>query len=137
METLFFYGTLLDPHIAELVLGRPLRSCRPLRGTLDDYRAVLVAGKPFPGLVAQPGMSAAGLLVHGITPEEMEKLVRYEERVMYGVETHPIRTEDGATHTAKVFMPRRRVPLTDIPWDLDTWRRRNKRAYLAMMRGRL
>lgn len=130
MESLFFYGTLVDPDIFEAVLGRPLANARPVDAVLEGYRAVLVVGRPYPGLVAAPGARAEGILVSGITRQDMDILIRYEDRDMYGVEVKTVRTSDGKEHVTKVFMPKRRIRLSRRQWSLTDWQRRLKRDYL-------
>lgn len=57
---LFVYGTLQHAPLLAALLGRDV-ALTP--ATLRDHRAAPLAGRPYPGLVAEPGTSAAGRLV--------------------------------------------------------------------------
>lgn len=136
METLFFYGTLIDPDIALAVIGRPLKQLCAEPATLTGYKAMLVSGQPFPGLIADESAAASGIVIYGVRPDELARLIRYEERVMYGIETLSVRLDgSGALCEAQVFMPQRRVRLSEKPWDFEDWKRHKKRLYMARLLG--
>ena len=73
-ETLFVYGTLHDPRVQKILLGRTLAS-RP--DVLPRYRRNLELFPPYP--VAMPDESAS---INGwvlkVTAKELEKLDHYE-----------------------------------------------------------
>ena len=71
---LFVYGTLQFPEVLRALLGR-IPECGPV--TLDGWRAAALARRPYPGLVAA-NATVPGMLLTGLTAEELEVLDEYE-----------------------------------------------------------
>jgi gamma-glutamylcyclotransferase (GGCT)/AIG2-like uncharacterized protein YtfP len=76
MPDLFVYGTLRFPEVLEVLLGR-VPGLAPAR--VAGWRAAALSGRVYPGLVEAPGGAAEGLLVQGLTPDELEVLHAYED----------------------------------------------------------
>ncbi|MGO8960909.1 MAG: gamma-glutamylcyclotransferase family protein [Streptosporangiaceae bacterium] len=71
---LFVYGTLQFSDVMRVLLGRiPDSSAAALAG----WRAAALARRPYPGLVPAAG-AAHGMLVSGLTADEVELLDEYE-----------------------------------------------------------
>jgi gamma-glutamylcyclotransferase (GGCT)/AIG2-like uncharacterized protein YtfP len=71
-ETLFVYGTLLDPKTRRAVIGRP---CHTRAATLAGYAR---REGHYPYLEADPAARTAGLLVLGLSRAELARLDDYE-----------------------------------------------------------
>lgn len=71
-ETLFVYGTLLDPKTRRAVIGRP---CHTRAATLAGYARR--EGR-YPYLEADPVATTAGLLVLRLSRSELARLDDYE-----------------------------------------------------------
>lgn len=129
---LFFYGTLMDLDVLSAVIGRRVSAaaCRPAE--IEDYHRVRRAGTSYPVLVPEPGRRVGGILVGGLTVQELARLVAFEgdDYDIAEVETH---TGGGRTISARTFLPRPGVPATSDVWTPDVWRRRHKSRYLQRL----
>ena len=116
-ENLFFYGSLRHAPLLQIVLGRSLTSIAPQAAVLRDYAAFAVKEGPFPTLVPQTGAQAEGLLVQGLTSEDIARLNFYEGGFQYDL-VDVVLTGDT---TAKVYMcaPDRWTAMQ--AWDVDEW----------------
>ncbi len=133
MVCLFVYGTLMDPDVAHAVIGRTHKQLQAEPASLDGYCAMLAAGAPYPGLCATPGESVQGVLLKGLTRAEMHRLDVYEDLSVYQLEDIAVRNSAGTEVTAKLYMPTRRLRLTQTPWDIARWRRQSKTRYMARL----
>lgn len=133
MAKYFFYGTLCDPEIAREILGRPLSGCSPKPCALPGYERVYVQGATYPGLVANADAKVNGLLVDRISPIEASRLSRYEGKD-YKAQEMELTLADGSTELALVFMPLPTLRMSNRPWQLDVWRRQEKRRFLNGLR---
>lgn len=133
---LFFYGTLLDPDIQSLVLGRVLdgRDCAPAE--LRHFRRVYIAGRRYPMLLPHRGGSVAGAVAARLGREDMARLCRYEGEG-YRLERHSVIMVDGAggqAVSAWLFRSRPTTRWSTRDWQLDVWQARDKDAYLRDVR---
>ncbi|MBO6520898.1 MAG: gamma-glutamylcyclotransferase [Rhodospirillales bacterium] len=133
MSNYFFYGTLQDPEIAREILGRPLSGCSPTAGVLPGYKRVYAAGATYPGLVTDPDGEVDGILVRRISPLEVSRLSRYEGKD-YKTADLEVRLGDGSFAEARVFLPLPTLRMSETPWELDVWRRKEKRRFMAGLR---
>lgn len=108
LPDLFVYGTLRFPEVLDALLGRVPR-LSPAR--VEGWRAAALPGRVYPGLVAAPGV-AEGLLVHGLSPDELEVLHAYED-VDYDVVE--LALADGRTALAYRWLGE----VADEDWDPD------------------
>lgn len=125
----FFYGTLCDADVRQVVLGRAV-DVEP--ATLEHHEAVPVHGGRHPILLFQRGAAAAGVLCRGLTLNEAARLGYYEhEGRDYGARRLPIRGGDGVMHHAWVFVPTGTLRRGMGRWDLAEWQRFAKRDFLV------
>ncbi|MEW2353183.1 gamma-glutamylcyclotransferase family protein [Spirillospora sp. NPDC029432] len=74
-DGLFVYGTLRFPEVLEALLGRvPRLSPARVRG----WSVRALAGEVYPGMVAEPGAAAEGVLIIGLDPAERDLLDAFE-----------------------------------------------------------
>lgn len=78
IDTLFFYGTLRHVPLLEIVLGRAVRGTEMAAAVLEGYTVQAAAEGPFPILLAQEGAQAEGLLISGLTEQDIANLDYYE-----------------------------------------------------------
>ena len=80
METrhLFAYGSLVDPHCLDEVLGHPHVGER-LAARLGGYQRITSTAYPYPFIVAAFGRVVDGVLVIDLSPNDLETLDRYED----------------------------------------------------------
>jgi gamma-glutamylcyclotransferase (GGCT)/AIG2-like uncharacterized protein YtfP len=132
-EAVFVYGTLLLPEVIEAVTGRA-GAARPAR--LAGFARRRLAGRSFPGLVADPRAEVRGALHEGLDAAALAALDRFEgelyERVRVRVEL-----EDGGGASAWTYTlsPLGRPLVTGDAWDLADFAARDLDAFLAGCRA--
>jgi gamma-glutamylcyclotransferase (GGCT)/AIG2-like uncharacterized protein YtfP len=72
------YGTLVDPHCLEGVLGHTHQGER-LAARLPGYQRVSDPGYPYPFIVEAQGAWVDGILVMDLSPRDLQVLDRYED----------------------------------------------------------
>lgn len=126
---LFVYGTLQDPDILRLVLGRVPDAAAMMAAEAPGYRAVAYPGRVYPALVAVPADSAPGLVISGLTPQEFGKLDAFE-----GDEYRRGRVAvlaGGQPLVAQTYLPVQAIAGDSPPWSLAAWTALHKQAMLA------
>ena len=134
MSCFFFYGTLLDPDVMALVLGRRLPPRAWVPASLLGHARRRVKGASYPIVVRDPRGEVRGAVVRGLSARDMARLTAYEGP---GYRVVPLRVKvAGAMTTVSVFEPvqNRLQPSGDL-WDLALWQRRAKRAFVARIRS--
>ncbi|MEX2311639.1 MAG: gamma-glutamylcyclotransferase family protein [Rhodospirillales bacterium] len=129
MWNYFFYGTLMDPEVVREVLGRPLSGCSPQSAMLAGFKRVSVADVTYPALTPDPDSHVDGLMVSKISELEASRISRYEGND-YTVQVFDVMLGDGAVEKARVFLPKKSLNLTDIPWDFERWQKQDKKRFL-------
>ncbi|HYE49967.1 MAG TPA: gamma-glutamylcyclotransferase family protein [Azospirillaceae bacterium] len=124
---LFCYGTLMDPDVRALVLGRACPEAVPAR--LAGWRRVRVPGEAYPVVMPDPLGSVAGLLVRLEGEAELDR-VRFFEGVSFRLRQFPVESLGGGTKLAWVAAPAAEHPSEEGPWDLGLWSP-HREAYLA------
>lgn len=119
----FVYGTLLVPDIMRDVTGRQYAG---EAATLRGFHRYRVRGHSFPGIVPEADSRVDGM-VFTIGPAALAAIDRYEddfyERRTVEVET----ANDRLQAYAYVIPEHRRHLLESRDWDLDFWRRCQRR----------
>lgn len=118
----FFYGTLRDPALLEVVLARPLVARRSTSAWLPGHSCRGVVGETYPCLAPAPGAHVEGLLVDGLTARDAVRIAFYEG-AEYRMANLLVRRAGGGAVLARTCLAR--TPLFDdgAPWDFETWRR--------------
>jgi nudix-type nucleoside diphosphatase (YffH/AdpP family) len=119
MRNLFFYGTLRHLPLLEIVLGRGLDMLDLSDADLPGYLVSAVAEGPFPMVEISPGDTAKGVLLRGLTGEDVARLDFYEGSFAYDLVQ--VKLTNGETADVYVPQPGRWTPLG--PWDLGDWDR--------------
>lgn len=78
MHKLFIYGTLRDPNVLTLVIGRPFPGPRS-PAVLHGFRKRKVEGFDFPVIAPSPDGRVDGILIEGLTDEDITALDGYED----------------------------------------------------------
>jgi gamma-glutamylcyclotransferase (GGCT)/AIG2-like uncharacterized protein YtfP len=126
---LFVYGTLRDPDVLGLVLGRTAEAGQMRPATAAGYRVVVFPGRTYPGLRRAAGAIAVGTLLTGLSAADLDLLDRFEgEEYRRG----PIELiVSGAAARADVYWPAQSIPADAADWRLPDWTRRYKAGFLA------
>jgi hypothetical protein len=131
----FFYGSLLDPDVTALVLGRRLPPSAWVPATLPGHARKRIKEGTYPIAVPDPKGSIVGATVGGLSARDVARLSAYEGP-RYRVAALKVRI-GGAVRRVSVFAPlEERFQQTAGSWELVDWQRRHKRAFLARIRPR-
>ena len=129
----FFYGTLMDEDVRRAVLGRRApRNVTP--AVLEGWARVPLTGASYPVVVRRAGARVDGVLARGIDGVAARRLARYEGAEYVPIEAAIRPAQRSTPITAFLFVPRPgRVRTGMGGWDIDAWRRRYKRRFLARL----
>ncbi|MBI3443979.1 MAG: gamma-glutamylcyclotransferase [Magnetospirillum sp.] len=131
---MFIFGTLMDPHVREAVLGRNPAGLNLEAGRLEGWRLAHVAGRAYPMLIPHPTGRVEGILLHGLTDEDRRRLDYYEGDEYVCVELE-IAAAGESRRRAQVYACRHGVSPGRDGWRLVEWQRRHKPAALARIRA--
>ncbi|MEM6759531.1 MAG: NUDIX domain-containing protein [Pseudomonadota bacterium] len=117
MTALFFFGTLRHVPLLEIVLARAAADLDLRADVLPGHRVCAAAEGPFPMIVPDASAQAQGIVVAGLSDDDIARLRYYEAG--YDFDLVPHVTRDGAR--VRVFFPRGNACTPDGPWDLNAW----------------
>lgn len=75
---LFFFGSLLDPELFEVVVGRPVASVVRVPARLDGWSARRVREEDYPVLVPTAGSGTVGRVIAGLSWTEIDRVQFFE-----------------------------------------------------------
>jgi hypothetical protein len=129
----FFYGTLLDPDVMTLVIGRRLAPRRYAAATLPGYARRRAKGASYPIVLSDPCAVVEGAVVGGLSARDVAHLAAYEGP-RYRVASRKVRINDRIV-SVSVFEPvERRFEPVAGRWDLVVWQRTDKRRFVDRLR---
>lgn len=133
-QGLFFFGTLMDLDVLTYVLERPvdLDDLRP--AALAGFRRVAIEAASYPVLRPQPGAEVPGRLLRRASRRDIARINHFESGE-YRAELHPVATDDGAAHSAWLYMGLDHLRYTDEAWSLEDWQRRHKPGFFRACDG--
>ncbi|MBY8977540.1 NUDIX domain-containing protein [Rhodobacteraceae bacterium NNCM2] len=126
MKPVFFYGSLRDRELLEVVLARPVDDGDFVDASAAGFVTCRMMGEPYPLLLPQPGASAEGKIFRPRTDEDIARLTFYEEAEYDLVEIDVLTTEGGVV--AQYFRATGKRAPTDLAWDFERWQREAKAA---------
>jgi len=135
----FFYGTLCDADVLQLILGyQPSpRQLRPAR--LPGWRRKRARGRSYPVLLRAAGGQVAGLLFRPARATDTPRLTAYEgpeyiTRNLTVRQRQPQTAPRATPARARVFLPAgSHLPAGFDDWALSRWQRRDKAAFLRSL----
>ncbi len=128
----FFYGTLLDPDVTALVLGRRLAPGAFRGAVLPGHARRRAKGASYPIVVRDQREQVHGAIVEGLSPRDVDRLAAYEGPG-YRIATLRVQVNGHLTITS-VFEPmENRLEPSAEPWELGLWQRRHKRAFVKRL----
>jgi len=133
-RALFVYGSLQLDEVVEAVIGR---RCPARPATLPGYRRRLLRDRSYPGVLPDSQASTEGVLLDGLSAEELAVLDRFEgepyERRVASLRLAPV----AAPQAAFVYVVRDDFAalMTDVPWDLDRFRAESLPGFLEQCRA--
>ena len=136
MNTFFFYGTLLDPDVMALVIGRRLPPSAFAPAILPGHSRRRAKGATYPVVVRDAADRVQGVVVGGLTSRDVARLATYEGPG-YRIARLKVRVGRELV-TVSVFEPivARLQPSTS-PWNYPLWKGRHKRPFVGRLRRAL
>lgn len=133
-QALFFFGTLMDLDVLTYVLERPvdLDDLRP--AVLTAFRRVAIAGASYPTLRPQSGARVQGCLLRRASRRDIARINHFESGE-YRAELHTVATDDGAEHSAWLYLGLDHLACTDEAWSLEEWQQRHKPGFFSACDG--
>lgn len=126
----FFFGTLMDRDVLELVLARPVDGAGLQPATLHGYRRVRVRKDSFPMLVEDAAAAVEGIVFETRTTEEDARILFFED---YDYDLAACRPVTRAGPVEAMFCGiEAGVEASDEPWLLDVWASRHKAGFLKL-----
>ena len=129
----FFFGTMRDRDVLDLVIGRPIADADVAPATLAGFRLVRVVDESYPGLATMPAGRAGGLLVGGFSSRDLERLAWFEG-AEYGPQPVEVTLGDGRRVTATMHLPNETLDVYDESWNFERWQRTEKPMLMALTR---
>lgn len=127
----FFYGTLRDAGVRQIVFGRNESAEAAEAATLEGYRCVPVERGRFPAIVPQRGAATPGVLVPGISLDGAARVSYFEdEGAFYDVARKPLDLAGGRSAAAWVFIATAALPVEAGVWRFEVWERRCRPGFL-------
>ncbi len=121
----FFFGSLRDHDVLEVVIGRSFPRRALPTAHLPDHRLERMAKETFPLLVAAPGNRAPGVVVEGLEAADIER-IHFFESVEYEPRLHTVELAAGGTLDCHLFAATGVAGETGEPWHFDDWTARHK-----------
>lgn len=128
----FFYGTLMDPDVRAIVLGRETALSMHVRdAVLFDWERRATSGVSYPIVQHRPGEHINGLIVSGLDTMSRRALVAYEGPFFQLMRVNAY-VANGARE-ALVFVPAPESPLAPEPatWSYPNWVLTHKKTFIA------
>ncbi|WP_421704307.1 NUDIX domain-containing protein [Aliiroseovarius sp.] len=116
---LFFYGTLRHAPLLKLVLGGESRA-QMQPASLAGHKVSWADGQCFPMMHAMPGATAHGVLVTGLSDEDIARLDYYEGGFAYELRDVELSTDAGPAR-AQAWFPEEGHWTPGDPWLLEDW----------------
>ncbi|MGH6887228.1 MAG: gamma-glutamylcyclotransferase family protein, partial [Geminicoccales bacterium] len=76
----FFFGTLMDRDVLEIVLGRPVGEDELAPARLRGYRRVRTATRPYPMLKPDPDGVVEGMLLIEASRRDEVRILHFEDQ---------------------------------------------------------
>ena len=132
----FFYGTLRDAGVRQIVFGPddPAGAAEP--ATLEGYRCAPVERGRFPAAVAQPGAVTPGVLVRGVSLDAAARVSFFEDDgSLYSVALKPLGVAGARSAAAWVCIAGAALSVEAGTWRFEDWQRHWKPGFLGDARA--
>ena len=119
VPTLFFFGTLRDEAVLNIVLGSGFEHTHMQPGQLLGHRTELVQDEDFPMLVPDETSTVEGVVVSRLTEADLER-INYFEDIDYVLEPFGIRC-GSVVETAHLYVATEEIQPSGTPWHYEQW----------------
>lgn len=127
----FFFGSLMDPDVLSIVLGRPLAEHERVPATLHGYTRLVVSEETYPALRPEPGGKVHGLMAEQLSEEDGRRICFFEGEE-FRLEEHELELASGERRRAVAFMLTENYGTEHQHWDFGHWRAAYKSSFLEM-----
>ena len=121
----FFFGTLRDKDILEVVTDRAVDGHPFAAAFLSGYRLLRVRRETFPMLIEAPGADVEGTVVEDLSAADIER-IRFYESIEYDPAEHRVTLAAGGSLTCHVFAATGKIEHSGEAWTYEDWARRHK-----------
>ena len=132
----FFFGTLRDRDVFELVVDRRVTDADMEPAELPGYRLARAIDENYPALLPHAGGRIEGVLVHRLSATEVERIMWFEGKE-YVSRTVEVALGGGARVPALIYVPTEVLAIAEEDWDFDFWRRTEKDQLMTLVRGHM
>ncbi|MEM9045914.1 MAG: NUDIX domain-containing protein [Pseudomonadota bacterium] len=132
MKPIFFYGSLRDHELLEIVLDRPVAAGEVICATAADHTTCRLVTDAYPILVPLPGGHAEGSVLLAPTDLDVDRMIYFEE-AEYGLVDISVHTGEGPIE-ALYFRGTDKQPPTELAWDYGAWQEHDRAAALHAAR---
>lgn len=122
MSAQFFYGTLCDPGLRAIVLGRD--DARVVAARLGGHAVHHAGDAAWPMIMAAPGQTAPGVLACDLSDRDRARLAFFEGGFGYDLRAVTVETAAGP-QDAMVWFPAPGMARPGHPWLLAEWQSRH------------
>jgi Gamma-glutamyl cyclotransferase, AIG2-like len=129
----FFFGTLMDRDVLEIVLGRAVAENELAPARLGGYRRVRTASRPYPMLRPDPDGVIEGMLLIEASSRDEARILHFESEEYVDRPT-AVRSACGQEIEARVFFALASMGETEEPWEPGSWASRHKSDFLRQCR---
>ncbi|WVZ78641.1 hypothetical protein U9M48_026321 [Paspalum notatum var. saurae] len=132
-HNVFVYGSLMADEVVRAILNRVPPAVPAI---LPDYHRFSIKGRIYPAILPVQSKRVAGLVITGVTEEELQVLDAFED-----VEYTRTRVEVSLTDSSEKMLADAYVwsdaedPDLYGEWDFEEWKKLHKKDFLAMTNG--
>lgn len=132
MQPIFFYGSLRDHALMEIVLDRPVAPEEMAPARAVGFATRRAEGEAYPILVPAPGAEADGVLLISPTDGDLDRLAYFEE-AEYALAPIDVEGPDGPMQ-ARYFRGTEKTPALERGWDFSHWHAHDRATALEAAR---
>ena len=126
MTTVFLYGTLRDPDVQEIVIGKSFPERKAL---LKGFKAVFVLGEVFPKYLEDERFDLLGTLVD-VDDEQLKKIDIFEGVAGGDFVKEEVTVECDDQQVKALTYDGAKLEKTSRKWTLEEWEKLYKKSYL-------
>ena len=126
-KTLFFYGTLRDEEVREIVIGDHIKQFNLIDGYLIGYKLFRVKNANYPLILRDPSSKAKifGLIATGIDEKIVKILDIFEGKNYSRAEVVAFQVCDDTEVISEIYMPKRSLQYSE-EWIYEDWYRHGR-----------
>ena len=129
----FFYGTLMDDLVLEIVTGKNYPRMRQQRGILENFKRVKVKGAQYPAIISSIGNQVDGIFVEGVLSEGVACLDDFEDD-QYERKSVSVSLGDGRRVKALAYIAGSQMLLEYKEWNFEHWKLNYRPEFLKKLK---